>query len=118
MSERDKALELAKAINDEKKATINGRDYAIYGVNHKKRRKVFSLFTHIQKDLENGDFSFLDSDEFEKVENVINSCVTYNGVALDKTPDHWDKFPEDYLIFIQTMFAAFSYPFLSGISGG
>jgi hypothetical protein len=111
------AQAMVKAVHDDGCAEINGREYKITNVNHKKRRKVFSYFTHIQEAVQRGDFLFLDSPEWESVEKVINNIVTVDGNLLDKVPDHWEKYPQDYLLFVQTMLGAISYPFLAGLSG-
>jgi hypothetical protein len=116
-TEKDKALKMAKAIHEDKCATINGRDYVITNINHIKRRKVFSYFTHIQGDLSRADMWFLDSSDYAEVEKVIMSVVTYDNEALSKRSNHWDEFPEDYILFIQTMLPVISYPFLKGLSG-
>lgn len=116
-SEIEKATDELKAIYEDGCATINGRDYTITNVNHKKRRKVFSYFTHVQKDLQNQDMWFLDSPQWDSVESVIENLVTFDGMLLSKLPDHWDKYPQDYLPFVTSMLGAISYPFLAGNSG-
>lgn len=116
-SEIEKATDELKAIYEDGCATINGRDYTITNVNHKKRRKVFSYFTHVQKDLQNQDMWFLDSPQWDSVESVIENIVTFDGMLLSKLPDHWDKYPQDYLPFVTSMLGAISYPFLAGNSG-
>jgi len=71
-----------------------------------------------QREIQNGDFSFLDSAEFEPVEKVIMETVLFEGAQISKIPNIWDEQPEDYVIFITTMLGAISYPFLGGGSGG
>jgi len=111
------ALEMARQIYEDKCATINGRDYFIANVNHLKRRKVFSYFTHIQNDLKNKDFWFIESSEWADVESTINSVVLFDDQSMSKRQDHWDTYPEDYFLYIQSMMPALSYPFLKGLSG-
>ena len=118
LNEKDKALKMAKSIHEDKCATINGRDYVIANINHIKRRKVFSYFTHIQKDLARADMWFLESNDWADVEKTIMSVVTYSDESLSKRKDHWEEFPEDYILFIQTMLPVISYPFLKGLNGG
>lgn len=114
---KDEAVDLARAIHEDKCATINGRDYEITLLNHLKRRKVFAYFTHVQRDLARGDLWFLETPEWAGVEKTIMDVVTYDGCLLSKRKDHWDEFPEDYIMFLQAMLPAISYPFLSGLSG-
>ena len=111
------AQDMIRAVYEEGVAEINGREYHITKLTHKKRRKVFAFFTHVQADLQKQDFSFLDTDRWAEVESVIENVVTFNGSLLSKLPDHWEQYPEDYLIFVSTMLGVISYPFLSG-SGG
>jgi hypothetical protein len=117
VTEKDQALEMAKAIHEDKCATINGRDYVITNINHFKRRKVFSYFTHVQSDLSRADMWFLESSDYAEVEKVIMSVVTFDGEVLSKRSTHWDEFPEDYILFVQTMLPVISYPFLKGLNG-
>jgi hypothetical protein len=111
------AQDMIRQVYEDGVAEINGREYRITKLTHKKRRKVFAFFTHVQGDLQQSDFSFLDTDRWAEVESVIENAVTFDGSLLSKTPNHWDQYPEDYLIFVSTMLGAISYPFLAG-SGG
>jgi len=117
-SERQQALSMLKAVYDEQSATLpSGREYTLTKMTHKQRRRVFAFFTQKQKEIQNGDFSFLDSAEFEPVEKVIMDTVLFEGAQISKLPNIWEEQPEDYVIFITTMLGAISYPFLRGGSG-
>ncbi len=121
MTEQDQAAqaqEMLRAVHEDQCAEINGREYHITKLNHKKRRKVFAFFTSVQDQLQRGNMAFLDSDEWAEVEKVIENVVMFEGDLLSKRPDHWEQYPQDYLIFVSTMLGAISYPFLSGMSGG
>ncbi|MDF1593745.1 MAG: hypothetical protein P1P89_19735 [Desulfobacterales bacterium] len=118
MDKAQQAQDMIRAVYEEGIAEINGREYRITSLTHKKRRKVFAYFTHVQADLQRQDFSFLDSERWAAVEAVIENVVTFEDALLSKSSDHWEKYPGDYLIFVSTMLGAISYPFLSGISGG
>ena len=118
-SERQQALSMLKAVHDDQSATLpSGREYKLTKMTHKQRRRVFAFFTKKQREIQNGDFSFLDSAEFEPVEKVIMDTVLFEDAQLSKSPNHWEEYPEDYVIFITTMLGAISYPFLGGGSGG
>jgi len=111
------AQAMMKAVHEDQCAEIHGREYHLTSLTHVKRRKVFAFFTHVQNELQRGDLWFLESPEWAEVEKVINNCVMFDGDLLSKRKEHWDEYPEDYMLFIQTMMGAISYPFLSGFSG-
>lgn len=107
-------LENIKQIYKDKEAEINGRKYKITKVNHAKRKKVFAYLMKNMKLLQEGDLSFVGTEEFDKIEEIISNLVTFEDSLLAKLPNHWDEYPEDYLIFINSMLLVFSYPFLAG----
>ncbi|MBL1319594.1 MAG: hypothetical protein JKY80_01930 [Mariprofundaceae bacterium] len=114
-SQAEQAKEMIKGIYDDGLAEINGREYKFTVMTHKKRRKVFAFYTKIAAKLQGNDFSFLDSDEFEAVESVINDSVTFNDSLLSRLGDaHWEKHPDDYLAFIGVALSVISYPFIQG----
>jgi len=117
MSDSEKAFAEFKAIYEDCEATINGRIYAITKTTHKKRRKVFAFFTKNLKELSSGNYSCLDSDDFEPVEKTINDLVLFEGSLISRLPEHWEKYPEDYAVFVVAMLGAISYPFLVGLRG-
>lgn len=108
-----KAHKMIKAVYEDGEAEINGRLYTLTKTTHKKRRKIFAFFTSIKE----GDFSFLESKEFEGVEELINNIVTFDGSLISRLPTHWEDYPEDYIVFVTTMMGALSYPFLKGAAG-
>jgi len=107
------AHEMIKAVYEDGEAEINGRVYKLTKTTHKKRRKIFSFFTSIEQ----GTFSFLETAEFEDVEKIISDIILFEGDLLSRLPDHWENYPEDYILFVSTMMGALSYPFLKGAVG-
>ena len=119
MSEQSAALAMVKAVHEDKEATLpSGRSYQLTKMTHNQRRRVFAFFSKRQSEIHAGDFSFLDSADFEPVEKVIMETVLYDGSQVSKLTTHWDDYPEDYIVFIVTMMGALSYPFLKGSLGG
>lgn len=116
IDEAQGALAQIKAVYDDKCATINGRNYEFTMTSHAQRVKVFAYFSKVRTQVERGDMSYLDTDEFKSVERVIGHIVTYEGSLLAKLPLHWEHFPEDYLTFVSTAMGVISYPFLRGKS--
>lgn len=109
-------LDQIKAVYEDGFAEINGRKYEFSATNHSRRVAVFSYFTSIQPYLEKGSFSFLDSNEFKKVWKSIEDIMLYDGVQLSKQPQHWDDYPEDYILLIVSTLSTISYPFLRSVS--
>ena len=102
-------------IDDDGKAEINGRTYQFVKMTHKKRRRVFAYYTHVQKAVQVGDLWFLDSPDFVAVEEAINGAVMFDGSLLSVINEkHWERYPDDYMPFISTAMGVVSYPFLSG----
>ena len=115
MDEKSKrAMGMIKAVYEEGVATINGRDYVFTAIPHRKRLKVFAFFTEHQESVQNNNWSFLGLPEWDAVQKLICSAVTFENSALTKKPTHWDDYPEDFLMFVSTALGVFSYPFLRG----
>lgn len=113
-AQQKKALEMVKAVVDDGIATINGTDYEFTKTTHKKRRKVFAFFTKVAAQLQAGNYSFLDSDEWDAVEALLCEIVTVEGVQLSKRADYWENHESDYLPFVTTALPVVCYPFLKG----
>lgn len=118
MSDAKKAREMIRAVYEDGKAEINGREYCFTNMTHKQRRKVFAFMSRIGGLMQNGDMSFLDWPEFEAVEEVINNTVTFNASLLSRIDGHWEKYPQDYVPFVSTAMGVISYPFLSASPTG
>jgi hypothetical protein len=108
------ALEQIKAVYDDQKAEINGREYEFKSFTHKQRRKVYAYYTSIVHEIENDSMAFLGTDAWESIEELICNHVVYDGVQLSKREDHWDRYAGDYILFIMTAMPVISYPFLAG----
>lgn len=118
-AEAEAARAMMKAIYDDGSMEINKRVYRFTAMQHKQRRKVFAFYSHVMRQVQAGDFSFLDSPEFAPVEDVINNSIAFNDSLLSRIGDsHWEKYPEDYLQFIPVVMGVISYPFLSGALTG
>ena len=115
--EVEDALEMIKAVSKDGEAEINGRTYVLTKMNHKTRRKIFSCYSKHRAELHLGDYSFLETKEFETVEKIINNLVLFEGSLLSRLPDHWEKYPQDYIYFIFTMLGVITYPFFHAVDG-
>lgn len=113
----NQGLEMIKSVYEDKQAEINGRKYDFMAMTHKKRLKVFSSFMTWKNQLENQDFAFMCTDQFDLVSGIIDEHVAFDGMQLSKLPKHWERFPEDYLMFTLTAIQVISYPFLKGNLG-
>lgn len=113
MAESNGAIAQIKAVYEDGFAEINGRRYDFGPTNHIKRRTVFAYLTKIQDDLENGNFWFLDSSDFQKVEKIIADIVLFDGMQISKIGGHWNEYPQDYVMYVSTALGVVSYPFLA-----
>lgn len=111
--QQKQGLEMIKAVYEDGFAEINGREYHFLKMRHQQRRSVFAYFSHVQRDIQRGDYSFLDDPRFKEIEKqVVNASVTFDDHLLAKLPNHWDEYPQDYLTFVSTALAVISYPFM------
>jgi len=109
------AKALIKNVYEDSELEIHGgRKYQFLKMTHKNRRKVFAFFTKVQMQISMGDYSFMDTPEFDAVEKVMHLSITFEGSGLDKLTDHWERYPEDYVMLTVTALQVMSYPFLAG----
>lgn len=106
-----KAKKLLKEINDDKCAEINGRKYDLLNFTHKKRVQVFSYFTSVGVLIENGNYSFMDSEKFSEIEAIIFNNTAFENSKLSE--GHFEKYPSDYVKYITVFMGAISYPFFA-----
>lgn len=107
-------LESVKEIYDDGFAEINGREYHFTEMNHTIRRQVYAYFTHVKEMIASGDFYFMTTPDFERIEKLMWGRITFNGSVISKREGHWDQCPEDYQALILTAMSVISYPFLRG----
>ena len=113
--EQQKGLDMIKAVYVDKEATVNGRTYTILTLQHHDRLKVFSYFTTVKDQMEQGNLGFMGTLEWLAIDKLISSKLSFNGDILSKIPGHFDgEAAEDYVTLMSTMMAVFSYPFLKG----
>lgn len=108
------AKAMLKAVYDDGFAEINGTKYTFTKMTHKERRSVCAYYTTVSPLIQSQQYGFMDTPEFERVEKIIEGHVTIDGSALSKLPEHWDRNPGDYLMFITTALGVISYPFFAG----
>jgi len=116
LTPQEQAQEQIKAIYEDKVATINGRDYTFTTMTFSERRSVFAYTSKVKHLLANQNLSFIDDDEFKKIETIIHKRVTLNGDSLAKK-NPFNEFMEDYIQFTIIAFGVISYPFTKGGAG-
>jgi hypothetical protein len=97
-------------------AEINGRKYSFGKVNHKTRLKIFGFAQSIMGDMSRGNMSFMGSDEYSKIEDIIFANVTFDNSSLSKLPNHFEEYGADYILFVSSAIGVFTYPFMKGTS--
>tara|TARA_R100000655_G_scaffold15789_3_gene34812 strand:+ start:14188 stop:14550 length:363 start_codon:yes stop_codon:yes gene_type:complete len=113
-AQEEKRDDVVKGCYEDGSAEINGRSYKFCKVNHKKRLKIFGYASKISKLLNEGNLSFLGSDEQLAIEDLIFSNMTYNDSSLAKIDNHFEKYGEDYIPLFTMSLSVFSYPFMKG----
>lgn len=114
----DEAKKQAKALYDAGEIEVNGRVYEILGMRHQKRLEVFAFYSEHGKQIAEGNFQSFVGQQFNHISKVMFEVVTFNGDQLSKLPDHWDKYPEDFLQVVGTLLGVMSYPFIRGSDTG
>lgn len=118
MSDKSAALQqIKKIIDDDRTATVNGKDYKISNPPFMKARSVFSYLSTIQHKLPKNDFGFLDDEKFKEIDKIIGDYVLAGGAQVGKH-DYWSKEENmpDYITVTLLAMQVISYPFLSGAS--
>ena len=106
------AMSQLRAVYEDGEAEINGRTYKFHKMTHVERRKVFAYQSSVAHQLQAGNFAFLDTPAFAATEEVMWKNISYDGSAIAKLRDHWDEYPEDYMMLISTAMGVMSYPFM------
>lgn len=102
--------EIEKVVNDDNKAEINGRTYQLSKMTHKQRLPFLQYYQDMQPNPVTGIAT--EKMDLEKVENMLSSCVLFDGALMKNLPQHFDNFPQDYMAYINTMLLVVVYPFL------
>lgn len=108
------AQDMIKQVFDESQAEINGRKYDFAKFVHAERRKVFAFASTVQYQLAAGDFSFLEAPAYAPVEKMMFDKILFEGGQLSKRPNHFEDYPEDYIMLVTTALQVISYPFMRG----
>ena len=101
--------EIEDVVNDDNKATINGRTYQLSVMTHKQRLPFLQYYQDIQPQANGISKKSMD---FETVENMLSNVVLVDGALLKNVPTHFDKFPGDYMAYVNTMLMVICFPFL------
>lgn len=106
------AMAQIRAVYEDGEAEINGRTYKLHKMVHVDRRKVWAFFSSVQRQIQEGNFSYLDTPQFAAVEEVMWKNVSFDGATLSKLRDHWEEYPEDYMQLVSTVMGVMSFPFI------
>lgn len=95
---------------------VGNVSYKFNRFRHKERVRVFGFLTSIIPQLEQGNFDFLSSEAFERIESIIANNVTVNGMSLAKIVEHWETGDNGshYIPFVVVSLQYISYPLLRG----
>lgn len=110
--QREAALAQIRGVYEDGEAEVNGRTYKFHKMTHVERRKVFAFQSSVQGQLAAGNFAFLDTPVFAQVEEVMWKNISFDGSVITKLRDHWEEYPEDYMMLVSTAMGVMSYPFI------
>jgi len=113
-AKEESKVDIVKKCYEDGSAEINGRSYKFCKVNHKKRLKIFGYASKIRCQMQDGNLSFLGTDEQLAIEDLMFSNMTFHDSSLAKIDNHFDKYGEDYIPLFTTALSVFSYPFMKG----
>lgn len=109
-SESIEQIKMFKAVFEEKSVEVNGRQYTLSNTTHEKRLKVFAFLTSMA----GSDLNWLNSKEWKEVQKILDNVIMYEGSALVRLNDHWEKYEEDFLMLYMGVMGGLSYPFMRG----
>jgi len=112
---QEAAMAQIRAAYEGGEAEINGRKYKFHKMQHVERRKVFAYQSSVQRQMSEGNFSFLDTPAYASVEELMWKNISIDGSLIGKLPDHWEEFPEDYMMLVSTAMGVMSYPFMRAV---
>lgn len=119
-------MDKIKAIFEDGVMTIKGeRDYKFTRMKHKHRVKVFSFLSTVTPLIKRGDYAWLDWEAFtNKILPILEDSILFDGMSISKRNKingsdsaHWDEYPQDYLIFVNTAMPVIAYPLMQGNAG-
>lgn len=109
-AQKDKIKEIESVVNDNNKADINGRTYQLSKMTHKQRLPFLQYFQNVQPNPMTG--VSVEKMDLERTEDMLAPYVLFENATLKNLPNHFDKYPEDYLTYIDTMLMVVVFPFL------
>lgn len=114
----DGQLAAIKLAHETRKAEFNGNEYTYSEVPFAEGRAITAYFSSVQRQMAMGNFSFTETDEFKKIEDILAKRTLFGGMQVSKLPDHWGKNTADFYPWLSFTMLVFSHPFSRGVSGG
>lgn len=99
-------------IMDDNGFTLGDIKYEFLKFTHKDRRAVFAYFSSVKNKIIEEDFSFLDSDGWDKIEENISKHISIGGKLLVNLPTHFEEHPKNYVPFVLVALSSICDPFL------
>lgn len=99
MDGSDQLETLLQSYNDGE-LTVNGRTYELLKTNFQEMLMLVQGIGLLQYFETPGDDDVTSKPLYKKCENIVMKNIMYNGMQLCKLPDHFNEYPEDYLLLI------------------
>jgi len=110
IAQKTKLQEIKAVADDDNKADINGRTYQLSKMTHKQRLPFIQYFNDVQPNPITG--LSIRKDDLSVKEDMLAPYVLFENATLKNLPNHFDKYPDDYLTYIDTMFMVVCFPVL------
>ncbi len=102
-----------KEFYDQGYMVINGNEYKAGTATFEERITVLCELMDVQNMLAVKNFSFVESDSFSEVQQIMEEHFLFDGMMISKIKDHWEKHTDDYLEFVCMGMAVMSQPFMA-----
>ena len=85
--------------------------YTLSYISHRNALKVFKYLMEVYEPLISGKMSFIGSDEWNKIEELLNSHILVDSCQISKIPEFWQENRKDYIRVMLLFICAVSSPF-------
>lgn len=90
---------------------INERKYSVTKLTHQLRIEALSIFAKVETMQLVGDLGYLVDPKYKEIARKIEEKITFDGAKLSTLPNHWEQYPEDFILYGMISLKVICYPF-------